>query len=138
MRSTLSKKERLSSNTRIQQLFSTGQAFHVFPLRIIYYFIESETKGVQVLFSVPKKRFKKAVDRNRLKRLCREAYRLQKQFLQEHTISHSICLSIAIIYTGNLPDMPFKEIVEAMKQSLDRLIHITEERATTPRSEYSS
>ncbi len=130
MKYTLSKKERLSSGKRIEQLFSTGRTFNVFPLRVFYYFAASEAPGIQVLFSVPKKKFKKAVDRNRIKRLFREAYRLQKHALLEHTESYSLCLNIALIYTGSLPDIPFEEISTAMKHTLDRLIKITEEMPT--------
>lgn len=138
MKYTLSKKERLSSRKRIEQLFSTGRTFNVYPVRVFYCFILSEAPGVQVLFSVPKKRFKKAVDRNRIKRLFREAYRLQKHSLQEKTESCSLCLNIGLIYTGSLPDMPIEEISTAMKHLLDRLIKITEDIPTGSPFECSS
>jgi ribonuclease P protein component len=129
MKYTLSKKERLSSGKRIEQLFSSGQTFNVYPIRVIYFLGHTESPGIQVLFSVPKKRFKKAVDRNRIKRLLREAYRLQKHGLLEKTNSYSLCLHIGLIYTGSLPDIPYEEIGTAMQQILDRLIKIT---ADTP------
>ncbi|WP_291723852.1 ribonuclease P protein component [Bernardetia sp.] len=79
---TFSKKERLSSIKDIEMLFKKGNSLFVFPLKLI--FIKKtldEDKKLQparLLISVPKRNFKKAVDRNRIKRQIREGYRLQK------------------------------------------------------------
>lgn len=81
VRNTFSKEERLCSKRSIEDLFANGSSFVLFPFRVVYR-IERDALGssapVQVLFSVPKRRFKKAVTRNLLKRRMREAYRLQK------------------------------------------------------------
>ena len=83
-RYTLNKAERLCSKKLIERLFSGGNnSFPAFPLRVVYMWISSEegTADVSMMVSVPKKRFKHAVDRNRVKRQVREAYRLNKHVL---------------------------------------------------------
>ncbi len=79
MRFTLGKEERLKSRKLIGKLYEEGKSIKVFPLRMVY--IQSEHTSnypAQVGVSVPKRNFKKAVDRNRIKRLLREAYRKEK------------------------------------------------------------
>ena len=77
---TFRKEERLCSRKYLDLLFKNGSSFLLYPFRISYLFIE-DTAGVQaqVVINVPKKRYKRAVDRNLLKRRIREAYRLNKQ-----------------------------------------------------------
>ena len=81
----LRKEERLNSRILIEKLFTGGsKSLPVFPLRIVYMFVEGEhLPSVSLLISVPKKRFKRAVKRNRIKRQIREAYRKNKQILTE-------------------------------------------------------
>lgn len=78
------KAERLKSRKQIDGLFEKGKSVAVFPIRVTYQFFpaEAENSGLQVGVTASKRYFKKAVDRNRLKRLLREAYRLQKEELQ--------------------------------------------------------
>ncbi len=80
---TLTKKERLNSLTLIEELFSGGsRSLPSFPLRIVYMPVEDETRPtLSLLISVPKKRFKRAVKRNLVKRQIREAYRMNKDLL---------------------------------------------------------
>ncbi len=78
---SFSKSEHLKSNKTIAALFEQGTSFVNFPLRVVWMPIESSPDSLmplQVAFSVSKKSFKRAVDRNRIRRLLREAYRLQK------------------------------------------------------------
>ncbi|SER44927.1 ribonuclease P protein component [Pedobacter rhizosphaerae] len=77
---TFRKEERLCSRKHLDLLFKNGSSFLLYPLRISYLFIDqpAEVKA-QVVINVPKKRYKRAVDRNLLKRRIREAYRLHKQ-----------------------------------------------------------
>ena len=73
------KKEKLKSKKLIEQLFSEGKSVSAFPLRLVY--LETPLKDdviAQTGVSVSKRYFKKAVDRNRIKRLMRETYRLNK------------------------------------------------------------
>ncbi|WP_162428479.1 ribonuclease P protein component [Pontibacter pudoricolor] len=79
---TFSKEERLCSKRLITLLFSKGSSFNLYPLRFVFYTEPGTTPApTQVVISVSKRHFKRAVDRNRLKRQMREAYRLNKQLL---------------------------------------------------------
>jgi len=79
MRFTLGQEERLKSKKLIGKLYEEGKSIKVFPLRMVYVPAKQELKfPVQVGVSVPKRNFKKAVDRNRIKRLLREVYRKEK------------------------------------------------------------
>ncbi|MDF9800636.1 ribonuclease P protein component [Catalinimonas alkaloidigena] len=80
MRHTLPRHERLSSKKLIADLFKRGKAHTHYPIRLIYLPVE-ELEHHQVLFTVPRRHFKKAVDRNRLKRQMREAYRQHKHLI---------------------------------------------------------
>ncbi|TCO25187.1 ribonuclease P protein component [Pedobacter psychrotolerans] len=77
---TFRKEERLCSRKHLDLLFKNGSSFLLYPFRISYLFIDEPTSvPAQVVINVPKKRYKRAVDRNLLKRRIREAYRLNKQ-----------------------------------------------------------
>ncbi len=78
------KSERLCSQKIIKELFSKGSSLFVYPFKILYLPASEISENLvfpQVLFSVPKKNFKRAVDRNRIKRQCREIYRLYRNTL---------------------------------------------------------
>lgn len=77
---TFQKKEKLKSRKTIQQLFEEGSSLKKFPVRLLYLTV-SEAEKHQAAFAVPKRNFKLAVSRNRVKRQLREAYRLQKHLL---------------------------------------------------------
>ena len=79
MKFSLGKQEKLKSRKLIQQLFEEGSQLKTFPLKLLYLQTEHTSDfKVQAAFSVPKKNFKKAVSRNRIKRLMREVYRKEK------------------------------------------------------------
>ena len=98
---TFPKEEHLCRKKLIEELFSKqGSSFGVYPLRIVWIKAAAPTSAPpQVLISVSKRTFKRAVDRNRLKRLMREAYRLNKYRLTEQPNGHEIAL-LGIIFTG--------------------------------------
>ena len=82
MQFTYPKKEKLKSKTTIDLLFSEGNSVSKFPLRLVY--VENKEENAELMkmgFSVSKKYFKKAVDRNYFKRVLRETYRLNKHIL---------------------------------------------------------
>ena len=101
---TFSKKERIVSSKLMETLFEKGdsQAVTAFPLKAVYLLID-RTQGdapAQVLISVPKKRFKHAVDRNRVKRQVREAFRHHKETICEHMVADRQIL-IAFIWLSD-------------------------------------
>ncbi len=130
-RYTLGKTERLKSRKQIEHLFKEGKTFSVSPLRIYYSFDtdlkkEDSTSSLQFGVGVSTRNFKKAVDRNRIKRLLREAYRLQKNELKEKVMLRKIQLNLFIIYTGR--DLPAYELIfEKVTVALQKVITITDE-----------
>jgi ribonuclease P protein component len=80
------KKEKLKSRKQLEQLFANGKSFLVFPIKVFYMEVADSTSPLQTGVGVGSRHFKKAVDRNRIKRLMREHYRLNKNILQEHLI----------------------------------------------------
>jgi len=99
---TFSKRERIVSRKLIEQLFSKGssQSMSAFPLRIVYMQKERDGEPLQVLVSVSKRHFKHAVDRNRVKRQIREAYRLHKHLLAQR-IPEGISIALAFIWLSD-------------------------------------
>ena len=85
MQFTFKKEEKLKSKKLIEQLFEQGSTLKEFPLRMVYLKIELGTGyPVKASFSVSKRKFKRAVDRNRIKRLMRECYRKNKYNLYQN------------------------------------------------------
>jgi len=85
MRFTYHKHEKLKSKKLIKQLFEEGEAISVFPLRLLYFKVNHHSNYlIQAGVTVSKRNFNKAINRNRIKRLMREAYRLNKPFLYEN------------------------------------------------------
>ena len=101
---TFKKEERIVSNLLIETLFEKGnsQSLSAYPLRAVYLRTEHREgcAPVQLLISVPKKKFKHAVDRNRVKRQIREAYRKNKAIL-EGTVGEEQMLLIAFIWLSD-------------------------------------
>lgn len=98
-RHTLSKDERLSWKRYIDLLFEKGQSFVAFPLRVVYLPMEEEMRApVSIMISVPKKKFKRAVKRNQIKRQVREAYRVRKHDLIEPLAEKNRGMLVAFLY----------------------------------------
>ena len=128
-RFTFDKAERLSGTKRIDALFKEGESFISYPLRVMYLIHEQSTKaGCSILVSVPKKRIKKAVHRNRIKRLIRESYRLNKQLMDSSSF-HETSIDVAFIYVKDNAS-EFSVIQKAMQKALSQIsnrIHKTEQ-----------
>ena len=124
-RHTLSKSERLKSYKRIRILFAQGQKFKVFPLVVYFLLRDEEVEKVEGMLqmgvSVGKRHFKRAVDRNLLKRRIREAYRKQKLELIENLMVSGLSLDIFFVYS-NARISDYSEIETAMASTLVVLI----------------
>jgi ribonuclease P protein component len=109
------KAERLVRKKTIEGLFQKGGSFSVFPLKILYQHQGEPGTRHQVLVTVPARTFRKATDRNTLKRRIREGYRLNKGLLTTSTR-----FSLAYIYTAR-EILPSSTIHQAIQSSLQRL-----------------
>ncbi|MBL7742995.1 MAG: ribonuclease P protein component [Chitinophagaceae bacterium] len=118
---TLGKKERLKSRKSIEQLFNEGKKINLVPYRIFYTLSPLADERV-LLFGVgvSAKNFKRAVDRNRIKRLIREAYRLQKLSLLDKLKDGNLQLNVFFIYTGKeLPE--YKDVYQKIGMVLNKM-----------------
>lgn len=111
----LPKSERLHAEKLIKELFHEGSSFFLYPFKVIY-LRKTDLQGQvnQVLFSVSKKKIKRANGRNFIKRRLKEAYRLNKAGLAHDGIL------IGLIFVGK-PDMSFAEIQPKMIQAMSKL-----------------
>lgn len=120
----------MKSRKLIEQLFSGGKSFSIHPFKIFYLVNENVFSALQkksfpakkiILqcgVGVSSKNFKKAVDRNRVKRLMRETYRLQKNFLYDALKEKNLQLALFIIYTGK--ELPEYKMVS---DKIDLILH---------------
>lgn len=126
MNESFGKKEKLKSKVLIDRLFAEGRSLKKYPLRLIYIPVETASEeSLKTAVSVPKRNFKKAVDRNHLKRLMREAFRKNK-YLVANNLASSYALMF--IFTGrekvnyaklfSVTEQLLKELVEKDKNEI--------------------
>jgi ribonuclease P protein component len=121
VRFTFRKHERLKSNATIEALFLQNRSFRTYPFKLVWMVTETDTPfTIKAGFSVSKRNFRSAVDRNYFKRRMRECFRLNKNTLMEKLHSKNIELSFMLIYIGN-EAVEFKEFESKIKQLLIRL-----------------
>jgi ribonuclease P protein component len=118
---TFKKNERLKSKKLIEQLFDKGKSVDAVPLKLIWMAVDGEMPSpVQAGFTVPKRNFPKAIDRNRIKRLMREAWRLQKKELYKLLDEKNLKLAAMLIFTGR-KKLEYKEVCEKTATVIQRL-----------------
>ena len=122
MKFTFKKDERLCSKKIMQQLFAKGRSFSENPIRVVYLPVAlTGNYPVQIMISVPKKKFKSAVTRNRIKRQMREAYRLNKNVIYQHLKNKNQQLAVTLIFTGK-EMVDYAQIEHKIILSLQRLV----------------
>lgn len=119
---TFRKEEKLCSQKLMGDLFLSGNSFLFYPLKIVWktYEVLPSESPAQVGFSAPKRLFKHAVDRNRLKRLLRESYRLQKSHLYEVLNQTNLRMALMIIYIAK-EELPLARIESAIVKAISKI-----------------
>jgi ribonuclease P protein component len=127
---TLGKAQRLKSRKAIDQLFAGGKSFMVPPVRVVYAFgAKKDMPVLQAGFGVSTRYFKKATQRNRVKRLLRECWRLQKSLLETQLQDNNCQLQVFILFTdGRLPTYP--ELYPKIALVIKKLSQIKYEKVT--------
>lgn len=126
------KKERLCNKKKIDELFSGSKSFIAYPLRVVYKqttVTDVSELGACILISVSKKKFKRAVKRNRVKRLIREAYRLNKTQLLDALFENESHFDIAFLFLKD--ELPkYDEIEKAILKAINILVENLKESAS--------
>ena len=135
-RLTFRKEERLKSSKVIKLLFSSGKSFFVHPFKVNWQLREEMGRyPARILVSVSKKNFRKASERNHLKRLCREAYRNNKYVLYNFLEEKEIQCDFSIIYTGKDPEsysIIEKKIITLIQRFISELeLHLHQNTTTS-------
>lgn len=120
---TFSKEERLCSRQLIERLYSEGHRLMAYPYSVQWMVVRDSSDSsipCQVLIVAPKRKFHHAVDRNRVRRLTRECYRLRKQHLYDFLNMHGINIVFSMVYIHN-EIMPFQQLGHKMDKLLDVL-----------------
>lgn len=121
-RQTFKREERLKSKKLIEQLFKDGKIIHHYPFKVLYKYNSAFkfSYPAQFAVSVSKKNFKKAVDRNYIKRKIREAYRKNKSGFYDSLLANDQKAYFFVIYTAKT-DISFIEIENSMQLLLKKL-----------------
>lgn len=119
---TFKKEERLCNFNAINELFSKGKKIHSYPFLIVFKELEFESEyPAQILFSISKKKIKRAVNRNLIKRRLKEAYRHQKNELYSLLSEKNKKIGISFIYLDTKP-LSYQEMEVKMKEIFAKLM----------------
>tara|TARA_B100000809_G_C15140284_1_gene532891 strand:+ start:5160 stop:5510 length:351 start_codon:yes stop_codon:yes gene_type:complete len=110
------KSEKLKSKKTIELLFTKGKSLTKYPVKV-FYFPSENAKITQAAFAVPKRNFKSAVDRNRIKRQLREVYRLQKHLLKNEG---ELKFALFFLYIGK-EKLPYSTIETSLKAVINKI-----------------
>ena len=132
---TLSKKERLYLRDEIEALFAARSAFVSFPVRVLWLLTPSkpDAPSVKILISIPKRRIRRAVRRNRLKRLFREAYRLSKESFVP-LVPEGQTLSLGFVYVAD-EVCTMADAEKALSKARTKLAHLLSPANGTPEND---
>ncbi|WP_288202278.1 ribonuclease P protein component [uncultured Porphyromonas sp.] len=122
---TLKKEERIYLRSELNELFASRGSFVCYPFRVVYLEVPRQELPLKMMVSVPKRRLKHAVDRNRIKRLTREVYRLTKKELVEQ-IDPEVTLLIGFIYLKDRLSR-YSTVQQAVEEALKKLQPPTKE-----------
>ena len=128
MRFTFPKEEKLKREKQIREVFDKGAPITVFPLKLLYLKTEDKIFKFQAGFTVPKRNFRRAVERNRIKRLLREVYRLNKPHIFNKTEGS---YAFMFLYLGK--ELPaFHDLEETMRKLLNKFISRVDDEKVDP------
>jgi ribonuclease P protein component len=124
------KDEILRKKKLIDRLFTEGSTFYIYPFKIFWFETALESPNpAQILFSVGKRSFKRAVDRNRVKRQIREVYRVQKHELYDKLVKDQRQCVMGIIYTTNVMlttgelEIKIKAVLKRLNSELNKKLN---------------
>jgi len=115
------RQERIKGTIQPSLLFQNGLVMNESPVSCRFLHVSDEEPGIKILFAVPKKRFKRAVDRNRIRRQMREAWRLNVAPLREQQLQTSGLLLIGLYFQSN-EKLPYNVLENKIKTLINRLI----------------
>lgn len=124
---TFSRHERLKSRKLIGRLFKDGHSYVAYPLRVLWLPADETAQAAvgfgdapaQLAISVPKRAFKSAVERNRLKRRIREAYRLNKSAWYEKLNAGDQRIALMLVYIAK-EELPFDDIAAGIRKMVKK------------------
>jgi ribonuclease P protein component len=124
MEFTLGKEERLKSNLYIQELLKQGKTVSSYPLKIYWNFSPDlqQKYPARAAISVPKRKFRRAVDRNLMKRRIREAYRLNKHILYETLDQRQQKIQLIILLLSD-EFIPYAQLEKGIRELLLKLVN---------------
>ena len=128
---TFPKEQRLTLKKDIEALFRIGKSFNSGPLRVIYTINPANTCGLKVLITSSKKKFRNAADRNRIKRLIREAFRLNRTKWIPDSLFSDLIVHAVFIFSGESSAIPYATVENLVVESLKKLAQEIKSAGTT-------
>ncbi|RYM33926.1 ribonuclease P protein component [Brumimicrobium glaciale] len=122
MDESFGKEYKLCSKKVMTSIFEDGKQEKVYPFLLRYLAVDLKTNTrFQIVIAVPKRKFKRAVDRNRIKRLIREAVRKKKHIIEQSMTAEEPQLALFLIYTSN-EEETYQRIINKIEALFLRLV----------------